>query len=123
MPSQDIEGFAQLLIHQVRDAAIHSLDGELHPGSNSPTAKRWRNALDESLPVVIIPDCVDHALFYLLRAIDEGGIPLSFSSNSGKKADLVAEGFGELSGWLVCTGGWRENYSKERYADDNADLA
>jgi len=70
----------------------------------------------------IIPDCVDEALFYLLRAVDEGLIRISFSASSGKTVDLTIDGESETAGWFAGTDGWKEAYSKQRFNDDFADL-
>jgi len=67
---------------------------------------------------VIIPDCVDEAIFCLLHAIDERHLKLTFTAPNGEKVDLADEGLSELAGWYV--GGednWRYRFSKERIND------
>jgi hypothetical protein len=120
MPTPEIEEFAQVLVQQVRDAAIQSSDRRLRLNASSPVAKRWRGALSgatpDAFPKVAIPDIVDDALFYLLQAIDQGTLRLSFSASNGRTVDLCAEGLGELSGWYMGRG-WRDVHSKERFYD------
>jgi hypothetical protein len=123
MTTPEIEEFAKILIKEVRDAAIQSNDRELRPGGGSPVGKRWRDAAQgndlEKIGRVLIPDIVDDTLFYLLRAIDEGLLPLSFQAKDGKKVDLSVGGKGELAGWY--TGSWRES-GQERFSDYFSDL-
>lgn len=124
MPSREIEEFARILVEQVRDAAVRNCDGLLQLNATSRAAKRWRDSTlkPESLRTVI-PDAVDEAVFSLLRAVDEGGLRLKFLSSSGREVDLTEEGLGELAGWYMGSGGWRSMYSRERFADDFADLS
>jgi hypothetical protein len=126
MPIPEIEEFAKILVQRVRDSAIQSCDRQLQPGARSPVAKRWREAASDGEPGiianVIVPDCVDETVFYLLQAIDQGLLQLSFSASNGKTVDLAAEGLGELSGWYMASGGWRAMYTTERFVDDFADL-
>ncbi|MBI2391860.1 MAG: hypothetical protein HYV09_19875 [Deltaproteobacteria bacterium] len=125
-PLNTYEEFAELLVREVRDAAIQGCDGNLRSESPSPVARRWRAAAaggtDAALPVAI-PDCVDETIFYLLHAIDEGSLRLSFTASSGRTVDLTEEGLGELSGWFMGSEGWRRAYSEERFADDAAGLS
>lgn len=124
MPTPEIEEFAKLLVREVRDSAIRNCDLMLSPASNAPVARRWREAsVPTSSGKEMIPDCIDDAVFYLLRAIDEGIIRLHFVSSNGRVVDLTTEGLGELAGWYAGSGGWRADYSEERYVDDFADLA
>ena len=127
MPSPEIEEFAKILVEKVRDAAIQSSDRELQPQAGSPVAKRWReaarNATREEFAKLLIPDVVDSTMFYLLHAIDEGLLKLSYSASSGKTVDLSAEGMGELAGWWGGgREGWLTMYAKERFVDDVGDL-
>jgi hypothetical protein len=88
-------------------------------------AKRWTAAAKEGpehLARAIIPDIVDETIFFLLLAIDNGDLPISFTASSGKVVDLTEGGFGEMAGWFIGSDGWREQYSKERFVDDCADL-
>jgi hypothetical protein len=113
MPIPEIEEFARILVQQVRDAAIQSCDRQLEPNAKSPIAKRWRNRVENAKPEssasVIIPDCVDETVFYLLQAIDQGLLKVSFSASNGKIVDLAADGLGELAGWYMGSGGWRKD--------------
>ncbi len=122
----EIEEFAKGLVECVRDAAIQSNDMELGPTTVSPVGRRWRQAgLSESnkdLVHVVIPDAVDEAVFYLLKAIDDGILRLQYTATNGKTVDLAIDGREELGGWYMGSGGWRALYSKERFVDDFADL-
>ena len=122
----EIEEFAKILIEYVRDASISSSDVALRPSAPSPVAKRWRQAASDENPIefacVIIPDVVDDTVFYLLHAIDEGLLPLSYKASNGRVVDLTTEGLSELAGWYMGIDGWREQYSSERFADDFSDL-
>jgi hypothetical protein len=122
----EIEEFGKMLVEWVRDASIQSTDMILRPTVEAPVAKRWRLAARDGTTTtfarVLIPDIVDDTIFYLLQAIDEGILPLTFTASSGKTVDLTAEGRSELAGWYIGSPGWREMYSKERFVDDCADL-
>ncbi len=125
MPSREIEQFADLLIRKVRDCAIRQCDSDLRPNAPNPIAERWRAAAqgDLSLARVIVPDVVDATVCEFLRALDNGELKLSFTTDDGKTIDLVKEGRGELVGEYMGTGGWRAQYSTQRFVDDLADLA
>jgi hypothetical protein len=123
----EIEEFAKILIEQVRDSAVRSCDEQMLPSRNTPIAKRWRAILNtgdiEELQKMMISDCIDETLFYLLQAVDQGLLNISFNATNGKRIDLPEEGLGELSGWYMGSGGWRSQYSKLRFTDDFSDLA
>lgn len=70
----------------------------------------------------IIPDIVDNTVFHLLDAIDNGLLRLVFTDSSGRVVDLMKNGLSEMAGWYMGTGGWRAQYSQERFIDDCADL-
>ena len=127
MPSQEIEEFAKALVRHVRDAAVESCDAELRQTSHSPVATRWRKASTADGkgidPKVLIPDCVDQTIFYLLNAIDQELLQLLHKGSSGTTVDLPVDGHGELGGWFMASGGWRAKYSETRFHDDFADLA
>ena len=122
----EIEEFAKILVEQVRDASIQSNDMALRSTAASPVAKRWAKAASEEAHLdfarVMIPDIVDETLFHLLQAVDEGFLRIAFTASNGKVVDLTTQGRGELSGWYMGSGGWREMYSKERFVDDFSDL-
>jgi hypothetical protein len=124
MPISEIEEFAKTLIERARDAAIESNDRTLHEGH--VVARRWKNAATtgspEAFAKVLIPDIVDDTIFYILQAIDDGTLKLSFTASNGKVVDLTAQGRGELAGWYMGSPGWRAKYAKERFADDFSDL-
>jgi hypothetical protein len=119
-----IEELGQLLVRHVRDVAIRSCDLQLTPQSDTPVARRWRQAALASggaVPAhVLIPDCVDEAILAFLRAIDQGLLPLSFTAESGETVDLREAGGGKLAGRYEGPSGWRARYSKERFFDDLA---
>jgi hypothetical protein len=126
MPTFEIEEFARILVQHVRDSAIQSSDMQLRTDVDGPIAMRWKDAARDgtagSVLTVAIPDIVDDVLFYLLLAIDQEVLSLSFVASNGKIVSLPADGLGELGGWYMGSGGWRAMYSKERFVDDFADL-
>ena len=121
----EIEEFAKRMIEFVRDASIQSNDRALLPTARYALAKRWAKAAAEESPVdfarVLIPDIVDDTIFYLLHAIDQGGLRLTYTASNGVAVDLTTQGLGELAGWFAGGDGWRALYSKERFVDDVAD--
>lgn len=125
MTTPEIEEFAKILVQKVRDASIQSNDMNLRPDVRHSIAKRWRSAaLDGNsgnFAKVLIPDIVDDTVFYLLRAVDEGLLQLSFTASNGKVVNLTKDGLGELAGWFAGNG-WRQMYAKERFVDDFSDL-
>lgn len=126
MPKPEIEEFARVLIREVRDRAIESCDMQVKPDVNTPIARRWREKMKErdsmNLARSIIPDSVDETIFYLLQAIDSGVLRITFVAGNGQVVDLSEEGMGELAGWYMGSGGWRSEYSSERFIDDFEDL-
>lgn len=119
MPSPEVERFAKILVEQVRDAAISGLDTNLRPDARSMTAKRWQAAgvSKGSQSEVLIADSVDAAIYFLLKAIDDGLLHLKVVDPGGKEIDLNEDGLGELAGWYVGPNGWRQQYSTERLVD------
>jgi hypothetical protein len=119
-----IEEFAKILIEKVRDAAIQNNDRTLN--EEHVLAKRWKNAAASGSPEVfanvLVPDIVDSTLFYLLHAIDDGVLNLSFTASNGRIVDLSTEGLSELAGWYMGSDAWRAKYAKERFVDDFSDL-
>lgn len=125
MRRRAIEELGILFVHHVRDVAIQSCDLQLLPHSQTAVAKRWRRAAipfnGQVPPQVLIPDCVDEAIYAFLHAIDQGLLPLSYVSENGETVDLVKEGRGELAPRYMAPDGWRAKYSKERINEDVAD--
>jgi hypothetical protein len=121
MPRRAIEELGELLVRHVRDVAIPSCDLQLTPQSDTPVARRWRQAALASggavPPQVLIPDCVDETILAFLRAIDQSLLRLSFTATSGETVDLREASGGELAGRYA---GWRAAHSKERFFDDSA---
>jgi hypothetical protein len=121
MPSPNVKQFAKILVEQVRDAAISGLDINLRPDARSVTAQRWRAAgvSKGTQSDVLIPDSVDAAIYFLLKAIDDGVLHLRMVDSSGKEIDLNEDGLGQLAGWYVGPDGWRHQYSAERLVDSD----
>jgi len=119
MPSKEVERFASILIKEVRDAAIRNLDLNLRPDARSATARRWRAGGIEkgSQSDLLIPESVDAALYFLLKAVDEGVLHLKMVDSGGRDVDLTREGLSELAGWYIGPEGWRKEYSAERQTD------
>lgn len=126
MPIAEIEEFARILVKEVRDRAIQSCDRQRKEDAASPVAERWRTAANTgdvgAVADVLVPDCVDETVFFLLQAIDQGVLSVSFKASNGVTVDLGAAGAGELSGWYMSSDGWRAAHSAERFVDDFADL-
>lgn len=124
MPIPEIEEFAKILIRHVRDASIQSNDRALH--EEHVVAKRWKEAAaggsPEEFAKVLIPDIVDDTLFYLLHAIDDGLLKLSFTASNGRTVDLPADGLSELARWYMNADEWLTRYATERFLDDFIDL-
>ena len=82
--------------------------------------KRWRAAgISESDPqaTIMIPDCIDYAIFYLLDAIDNGELHVQLTADDGSTVDLTTEGGGAMAGWYVGPrDDWRARYSAQRRA-------
>jgi hypothetical protein len=118
MPESHVELFAQLLCELVRDQAIRNCSARLNPNTRSPIGKQWHVAIQGADPKqisdVIIPDCVDEAIFCLLNAIDDAGVRLKFVGAEGAEIDLTDDGLGEMAGWYAGDDSWREKFSKER---------
>lgn len=113
--SPQIEEFARKLIAAVRDQSIESCDGNVRPSAENVVAERWRKTNLGRTTEVTIPDTVDEALFFLLMAIDQGVLRLFYVTDTGESVDLAEAGVGELAGWYIGPGGWREKYSAQRH--------
>lgn len=114
MPTNEIEEFARKLITAVRDEAIKSCDANTRPAAQNVIARRWLDARAAGeAETVMVPDTVDEALFFLLTAIDQGILRLSYTTDEGRTVDLSEEGMGELAGWYIGPDGWRDRYSSE----------
>jgi len=92
MPSREIEEFAKILVKEVRDATIEECDSNFRPDVRDVIAQRWRKALGsgdaDRIADVLIPDIVDATISYLLRALDQEMLPLTFKASNGKTVDL-----------------------------------
>jgi len=121
MSDPSISSFAEALVHLVRDRAIQNCDARLTSGTRSPIGRYWQAALEDknskTIGNLIIPDCVDEAIFCLLNAIDEGGLKLIYVDRNGKLLDLLKDGLGELAGWYEGADSWRHKFSSQRIND------
>lgn len=124
MAQPEIDEFAKSLVRHVRDTAVRNCDELLRPEADSPVARKWRaTGLGAAKLHRIVPDAVDEAIASLLQAIDQGLLRVKFVCNDGPEVDLSEDGMGELCGWYMGSGGWRDLFSDERHADDFADLS
>lgn len=125
MDNKQIFEFAEKLVKDVRDNAIRSCDSQLSEKSNSPIAKRWRELVKsgkvEELQKTLIVDCIDDALFFLLKAIDNKELNLNYISKDNRIIKLAEEGLGEMAG-SYASKDWIEKFSNERYSDNFSDL-
>ena len=114
-----LEEFGRKLVQQVRDDTIFSTEVLKNPWSRSPLRSKL-NALDRKCVAavldLVIPDIVDSTLFYLLRALDDGRIRLTYVPDEGESLDLSGS-HGELPGWLWNEEGWIARHSKYPTSD------
>jgi len=120
MNERHLDAFAESLMVYVRDLAVANCDALTLPQAKSPAALRMKSVAERSTIEAIIPDIVDQTLFALLDAIDQGQLPLCFRASDGSLLDLASAGRGELGGWYMGSGGWRNEYSQTRFNDDCA---
>lgn len=110
--------FAELLVQQVRDAAIEACDSMLQPHADSFRARRWRKACQSPECIrEVIPDIVDDAIFALLLAIDNEVLSLRYVSPDGSSVDLAELGNGEMAGAYLGDDGWRKRFARQRFHD------
>lgn len=127
MEIPELQEFAQRLMQRVRDMAIQNCDMLATLKGPRHRAVRWRKAAQSGSPQTLlreaIPDIVGNTLFYLLYAIDEGWLKLTYTAENGKTISLHEGLPGELAG-LMHAGpeGWITEYSRERSVDDCPDL-
>lgn len=122
-----IEEFADLLIKLVRDEAIDASERLADGRTKGRRAERWREVIDRSSArdavEALIPDIVDHALFYLLDAVDNDSLHLAWHRDDGSWVGLSELGRGEMAGWLMMgKGGWIDRFSTKPYFDPSPDL-
>jgi hypothetical protein len=113
MVSKEVEEFARLVVQKVRDQAIAENDRILR--ETHSTAKRWRESANRSLEEytrTVVCDVVDSTVFFLLKAIDNGDIRVSFEASNGLSTKLWDNG--ELAGWYAMDDGWPSAFSSER---------
>ena len=119
MPSVEIQEFAKILIENVRDDSIECCDGAfLEEHDVTKCLQEAAQKSPEELAKALIPSVVDYTIFYLLNAIDNSILKVSFTASNGKTVDLTEEGLAELAGWYAGAGGWCEQFSKQRIVDD-----
>lgn len=120
-----VDEFAVRLVREVRDRAIQMCDAMLRGQGPPEVVQRWAHARadgPDALAHRVIADCVDETLGYLLVAIDEGILPLTYRGRSGASVDLAAAGDEGLAGAYLASGGWVVQHSRERCTDDFGDL-
>jgi hypothetical protein len=120
--SDELEQFAELLVRNVRDAAIRQIDRAR--ADRGPLGDRWRQAEQLSAPDAIhelTPDIVDEVVFHLLDSLDNDRLPLAWLSDDGEAVQLSELGSAELGGWYA-GGEWRSRFSSERWTDLFPDL-
>jgi hypothetical protein len=115
--------FAERLVRLVRDRAIESCDQRRNPETKGRPAAYWKSAIEngsvQQLLDIVIPDCVDIAIFYILDAIDNEGIQLTYKSEEGVSVNLCESQ--EMAGWYISYD-WVKKYSAERFVDYFDDL-
>jgi hypothetical protein len=102
--NRDLNRFAELLIHQVRDQPIRICDRLAAGRMHGPDGERWRSVLADrdarAAVTELIPDIVDQVLAHLLNALDQGDLPLAWRGTDGECVDLYDLGRSEMAGWL-----------------------
>lgn len=112
------EEFARKMMERVRDEAVRDCDALLLPQASSNIARRWRESgVHPDVVRMFIADVVDHCVFKLFDAIDNGAIHLTYRSTDGSECDLTRDGHGEMAGNFAGDG-YRQLYCRERFADD-----
>jgi hypothetical protein len=122
----DQANLAELLMRLVRDRAIEACDRLASGQMAGPHGNRWREfvASDDTRKAfeALIPDVVDATLFELLNSVDNEALPLAWRRRDGSFVALSELGLGELAGSLMGSGGWRQQYSKQRAFDPFSEL-
>ena len=113
-----IVSFGKILIEQVRDASITSLNMLLdNKFPNSMTNKylhRMKRQGTDKYQKALIACCVDDTLACLMSAVDEKILNITYIDKNGESVNLAEELGGELAGWYY---EWCEIYSKELVPD------
>jgi hypothetical protein len=127
MPGEVLDEFGKLIIEWVRDRAINVCDNRLDRCSQTAITARWAELIAEGSAEeairAIIPDCVDTVISYLLIAIDQEMIKISFARDNGEIAELPEDSVGEVAGWYEgAEDGWVQRYSTQRFHDYFANL-
>lgn len=110
----------------VRDRAIEACDRLASGQMVGPDGERWRELLAQAdartALEALIPDVVDQTLFELLSSVDSDALPLAWRRQNGSYVSLSELGSGEFAGWLMGSGGWRQQYSTQRSFDPFREL-
>jgi hypothetical protein len=96
-----VHEFAEQLVREVRDRAIHMADAILRGQGPPDVVRRWADARSEggeALATQVIADCVDEAIGCLLVAIDQELLPLIYRGRSGETVELAEVGARGLQG-------------------------
>jgi hypothetical protein len=114
--SDPIQEFASLLIREIRDPTIQSMDIGFQ--NRGVQGGHWRKVVAtmsaQDAVLTLMPDIVDATLARLIDAIDEGVLPLLYRAESGELVDLNEAGNGEMSGYYA-DDAWLRQYSRERF--------
>jgi hypothetical protein len=117
----ELDRFATVLMHRVRDRAIHECDRLASGTMVGPSAEYWRERMRADTPQVVeslIPSIVDQVLFELLSALDNDELPLAWQREDGSYIPLDELGLGEMAGWLLGSeDSWPARFSAERFHD------
>ena len=126
MSPSELEQFAEQLMRYVRDRAIVALDHQAAGEMQGRSRASWVDLIkdDDARKLVdeLIPDAVDQALFELLNALDNEELRLAWYTSDGSCVSLEELGLGEMGGWFMGSGGWRQQFSKERAEDRFKDV-
>jgi len=126
MADAEVERFAENLMRRVRDRAISECDRLATGRGAGPSGERWRAVVsDEDARRAVqelIPDIVDQVFFELFSAGDNDELGLGWRQSDGVFVSLAGLGSGELAGWLMRSGGWRLQFSSQRFFDPFGDL-
>jgi hypothetical protein len=109
MSNAAIEEFAMVLVRQVRYSAAKSCTKQIRLGIGHVGKRLKEVPLDASAQMfaeAVVADIVDETIFYILHAIDDGSLKLTYTTADGKSADLHEDGLSELAGWYAGDGGW-----------------
>jgi hypothetical protein len=123
----ELRQFAELLMRLVRDESIATCDALASGRMGGAGGKLWRELLTDDrvreAVQTLVPEIVDHVLFYFVNALDGDDLPLAWRRQDGSYVDLYELGGSELGGDLMMSDGWRARYSSQRFLAPGADPA